>query len=460
MSERETWATRAGFILAAVGSAVGLGNIWQFPFKTAEFGGATFLVVYLAAVFGIGLPAMLAEFVIGRRSKRNTISAFERLDHKKWRFVGAIGLLTGFWILSYYSVVGGWVLRYVGGSITGAYFGGAESYFGAISAGPEAVALHAIFMTLVVGIVAFGIEDGIEKATKLMVPSILVILGALAVWAFTLPGASEGYGYFLSPDLSQLRLTVESAPSFPWVSFGGPLAEIIPFAVSQAFFSLSLGMGAMITYASYIDGDESLFGDSATIVVFNTLIGILAGLVVIPLLFAQGVEPGSGGAGALFISVAGAFANIPLGRVVGFVFFLVVLVAALSSAISLLEVVVSYAIDNYAVSRPQMAVGLGGTIFLLGLPSAWDTAWLTWFDNLAYQLLLPASVLGILTFSGWVFGRPAVEELLRGTNFGDSIGVTWLWLVRSVVFLAVILTLVLGLLTLFTGQNPAIVPPL
>ncbi|SFR61480.1 sodium-dependent transporter [Halogeometricum limi] len=460
MSERETWATRAGFILAAVGSAVGLGNIWQFPFKTAQFGGATFLVVYLVAAFGIGLPAILAEFVIGRKSNLNTIGAFEKLGYRNWRFVGVLGLVTGFWILSYYSVVGGWVLRYVGGSLTGAYFGDSAAYFSSIAAGPDAIALHAVFMALVVGIVAFGIEDGIEKATKFMVPSILVILVALAAWAFTLPGSGPGYGYFLSPDLSQLRLTVATTDGFPFVSFGGPLAEIIPFAVSQAFFSLSLGMGAMITYASYIDGDESLFGDGATIVVFNSLIGILAGLVVIPLLFAQGVEPGSGGAGALFISVAGAFASIPFGRVVGVVFFGVVLVAALSSAISLLEVVVAYAIDNYAVSRPQVAVGLGAVIFLLGLPSAWDTAWLTWFDNLAYQLFLPLSVLGILVFVGWVFGRPALEELLRGTSFGHGVGATWLWTVRSVVFLAVVVTLVLGLVTLFGGQDPAIVPPL
>ena len=460
MSERETWATRAGFILAAVGSAVGLGNIWQFPFKTAQYGGATFLVVYLVAAFGIGLPAMLSEFVIGRRSNLNTIGAFERLGYRNWRFVGVLGLATGFWILSYYSVVGGWVLRYVGGSLTGAYFGSAEAYFGAISAGPAAVALHAVFMALVVGIVAFGVEEGIEKATKLMVPSILVILVALAVWAFTLPGSGPGYAYYLSPDLSQLRLTVVFTNAFPFVGFSGPLAEIIPFAVSQAFFSLSLGMGAMITYASYIDGDESLFGDSVTIVVFNSLIGILAGLVVIPLLFAQGADPGSGGPGSLFVSVAGAFATIPFGRVVGFVFFLVVLVAALSSAISLLEVVVSYAIDNYAVSRPQVAAGLGAVIFLLGLPSAWDTAWLTWFDNLDYSLLLPLSVLGILVFVGWVFGRPAVEELLRGTGFGGGMGALWLWMVRTVVILGVVLTLVLGLITLFGGPEPAIVPPL
>ncbi|RLM88811.1 sodium-dependent transporter [Halobellus sp. Atlit-38R] len=455
MSERETWATRAGFILAAVGSAVGLGNIWQFPFKTSEYGGATFLVVYLVAALGIGLPAMLAEFVVGRRSSLNAIGAFEELGHRNWKWVGVLGVGTGFWILSYYSVVGGWVLRYIGGSVTGAYFADPAAYFGQISAGVDALALHALFMILVVAIVAGGVEDGIEKATKLMVPSIVVILAVLGVWVFTLPGAGPGYTYFLSPDLSQLSLSV----SFdPLPSFSGPLTDIIPFAVSQAFFSLSLGMGAMITYASYIGDDQSLFGDSITVVVLNSAVGILAGLVVIPLLFVQGIEPGSGGAGALFVSLATAFAELPAGRLVGVVFFAVVLIAALSSAISLLEVVVSYAVDNYGARRPQIAAVLGGLIFLLGIPSAWDTAWLGWFDTLAYQLLLPLSVLGILLFAGWIYGRPAVDELLSGSSLGSGVGMTWLWLARTVVILGVLLTLALGVQTLFI--DGAIVPPL
>ncbi|MFD1599237.1 sodium-dependent transporter [Halobellus rarus] len=457
MSQRETWATRAGFILAAVGSAVGLGNIWQFPFKTSEYGGATFLVVYLVAAIGIGLPAMLAEFVIGRKSNLNAIGAFEKLGFSNWKWVGVLGVGTGFWILSYYSVVGGWVLRYIGGSVTGAYFADPAAYFGQVSAGLDALALHALFMILVVAIVASGVEDGIEKATKLMVPSIVVILGVLAVWVFTLPGATPGYGYFLSPDLSQLSLSI----SFdPLPSFSGPLTEIIPFAVSQAFFSLSLGMGAMITYASYVGDDQSLFGDSITVVVLNSAVGILAGLVVIPLLFVQGIEPGSGGAGALFVSLATAFAELPAGRLVGAVFFAVVLIAALSSAISLLEVVVSYAVDNHGARRPQVATALGGLIFLLGIPSAWDTPWLTWFDTLAYQLLLPLSVLGVLLFIGWVYGRPAVAELLSGSSLGGGVGMTWLWLVRTVVVLGVVLTLALGVQTLFFAENPAIVPPL
>ncbi|WP_380675712.1 sodium-dependent transporter [Salinigranum sp. GCM10025319] len=351
MTERETWASRVGFVLAAVGSAVGLGNIWQFPFKTGQFGGASFLLVYLVAAVGIGLPALLAEFVVGRRANRNTIDAFGALGGRRWKLVGALGLAIGFWILSYYSVVGGWVIRYLLASPTGAYFGDASGFFGAVSAGPGALVTHAVFMACVVSVVALGVENGIERATKVMVPSVLLILAGLAAYAFTLDGAGAGYAYFLSPDLAALS---------------NNLTDIVPFAVGQAFFSLSLGMGAMVTYASYVDGEDSLVADAGSIVLLNTLVGVLAGLVVFPLLFAQGIDPNTSGPGAVFVSVAGAFANLPAGRLLGTAFFAVVLVAALSSAISLLEVVVSYVVDNTRVGRLPAATGIGGGLFLLG----------------------------------------------------------------------------------------------
>jgi NSS family neurotransmitter:Na+ symporter len=443
MTERETWASRVGFVLAAVGSAVGLGNIWQFPFKTGQFGGASFLLVYLVAAVGIGLPALLAEFVVGRRANRNTIDAFGALGGRRWKLVGALGLAIGFWILSYYSVVGGWVIRYLAASPTGAYFGDASGFFGAVSAGPDALVTHAIFMACTVGVVAFGVENGIERATKVMVPSVLLILAGLAAYAFTLDGAGAGYAYFLSPDLAALS---------------NNLGDIVPFAVGQAFFSLSLGMGAMVTYASYVDGEDSLVADAGSIVLLNTLVGVLAGLVVFPLLFAQGIDPNTSGPGAVFVSVAGAFANVPAGRLLGTAFFAVVLVAALSSAISLLEVVVSYVVDNTRVGRVPAATGIGGALFLLGVPSALSTAWLGWFDTLAYNLLLPTSVLCILLFVGWKLGREALTEMLRGSGLDRRVGRTWLWTVRVVVIVAVVGTLALGLQTLFVGS--AIVPPL
>ncbi|WP_435118673.1 sodium-dependent transporter [Halolamina sp. C58] len=443
MAQRETWTTRAGFILAAVGSAVGLGNIWQFPFKTATNGGAAFVLVYLLAAVLIGLPTILGEFAIGRRAKINAIEAFERLDHPAWTVVGGLGLFTGLWILSYYSVVGGWVLRYVIGSLTGGYFGGPGAYFGAVSVGWEAIAFHGVFMALTAGIVAFGVEDGIEKATKLMVPSVIVMLLGLAVYAFTLDGSGPAYGYYLSPDLGYLA---------------NNLGSVIPFAVSQAFFSLSLGMGAMITYASYIDEDESLPADGGLVVGLNTAIGVLAGLVVIPLLFVQfGTVPegaAGGGPGALFVSVAQAFTDLGMaGRAVGALFFFVVLIAALSSAISLLEVVTSYCVDKYDWDRKATAFGFGGALFLLGTLAAWDTAWLGWFDTLAYSVLLPASVLLGVIFVGWVYGPEAVDEIKQGSSADASVARLWIWWLRTVVFVGVFVTLYLGVTSIYASPG-------
>jgi NSS family neurotransmitter:Na+ symporter len=446
MADRETWATRFGFILASVGSAVGLGNIWRFPFQTATNGGAAFLVVYLVAVALIGVPAILAEFVVGRRANLNAIDAFDRLGHPRWKAVGALGVLTGFWVLSYYSVIGGWVIRYLLGSVTGGYLGSPADYFGAISAGPEALALHAVFMLLTVGIVAFGVEGGIELATKFMVPGVVVLMLAIAVYAATLPGGGAGYAFFLTPDLDTIRSN---------------LATVVPAAVGQALFSLSLGFSVMITYASYIGEDRNLGVDGGTIAVFNTFVGVLAGFVVFPLLFAQGVSPDTAGPGAVFISVPTALAELPAGRAVGFVFFAVVLIAALSSAISLLEVVTSYVIDHYRFGRKGTAIGLGAVVFALGVPSAWDTAWLSWFDGIAVNLLLPLAVLLVVTFVGWILADDAVDEITRGTGLRETstLPSAWLWVVRTVVLLAVTGTLVLGVRELLTPSGAYVVPP-
>ncbi|PSQ15578.1 daunorubicin ABC transporter ATP-binding protein [Halobacteriales archaeon QS_8_69_73] len=433
MSERETWATRLGFILASVGSAVGLGNIWRFPFQTAENGGAAFVMVYLAAVVVIGLPALLAEFVIGRRANINAINAFDRLDRQNWKVIGAVGIFAGFWTLSYYSVIGGWVIRYVYGSATGAYFGSPNDYFGTISAGPDAVALHLLFIAVTVGIVAFGIEDGIEKATKLMVPSIVVLMLGLAAYAVTLPGGGEGYAFFLSPDVSAIVANYRS---------------VVPAAVGQALFSLSLGFSVMITYASYIGDDENLGIDGVSIAAFNTFIGVLAGFVVFPFLFAQGVDVGSAGPGAVFVSVATALGQLPFGRLLGVVFFGVVLIAALSSAISLLEVVVSYVVDNYRFGRAQTAVTLGAVLFVVGIPSAIETSWLEWFDAVAVNLLLPLAALGVVLFVGWVMGGDALDEVRQGTGGAEALSTVWLWSLRTVVLAAVGLTVYLSLLKL------------
>jgi NSS family neurotransmitter:Na+ symporter len=437
MAERETWATRLGFILAAIGSAVGLGNIWRFPFQTSANGGAAFLVVYLLAVLLIGIPVLLAEFVIGRRANTSAIGAFRKLNHPGWWVVGAVGILAAFWTLSYYSVIGGWVLRYIGGSITGSALAAPEGYFGAISVGLSSVATHAVFMLITIGIVALGIEDGIELATKVMVPAVVVLLVGLAIFTATLPGASGGYAFFLNPDFSTI---VANAGS------------VLPAAFGQAFFSLSVGFSVMITYASYLGEDDSLPVDGVSIGIANTAIGILAGLVVIPLLFAQGVEPGSGGPGAVFVAIPTALAELPggdiVGQVVGIVFFGVILIAALSSAISLLEAVVAYLVDNYGFSRLPTAAGIGAVIFALGIPSAWETAWLNWFDGIGVTLLLPVTVLGVVVFVGWILGTDAIDELTEGSGIG-SLAPIWLWSIRTFILAVVVLVVGINFVDLF-----------
>jgi NSS family neurotransmitter:Na+ symporter len=434
MAEQESWTSRIGFIFAAVGSAVGLGNIWSFPFQTASNGGAAFIVVYLVAVFLIGFPAMLVEFVIGRRSERNPVDAFADLGYGGWTIAGALGAFTSFATLAFYSVVGGWVLIYIVGSATGAYFGDAAAYFGSVASGPTALAAHAVFMAITIGIVALGVTGGIERTTKVMVPSIFVLLIGLAIWVFTLPGAGAGYGYYLSPDFGEL------AANF---------ATIVPAAVGQAFFTLSLGFSVMIIYSSYLGRDDSLPADGGAIVIINTLVAILAGLVAFPILFAIGGEvPETGGSGTAFTALAGAFGQLPAGAIVGFVFFIVLLFAALSSAISLLEVPVSYVVQHYDYERSTVAVTMGVVIFLLGIPPAMGTGILGWYNDIVFQFLLPLVVLLLIVFVGWVAADLSADELSQGSSVGSSFTGAWLWWVRLVVPIAIVLTFLLGIQSL------------
>ncbi len=436
---RETWSTRLGFILAAVGSAVGLGNIWRFPFQVGQEGGAAFIVVYLAFVLVIGFPAMMVEFVVGRKTGLNTVGAIREFAGGAWTYLGSLFVFIGFVILAYYSVVGGWVLRYVLGSVTGGYVGTtgpeeapvAQQYFGEIATGLDALAFHALFMLLVVVIVALGVKRGIELGVKIMVPAIALIFGVLAVYAFTLPGAAEAYSYYLSPDLDYLLANWQS---------------IVPAAAGQGFFTLSLGMGVMITYASYLSEDENLGIDGATIVGFNTGISILTGLVVFPILFSAGVDPGEGGAGAIFVSVAQALGDIQFGWLLGVLFFGTVAIAALSSAISLIEVIVSYAIDELGVTRRRATVLIGSGIFLLGVPVTVDTDMVTLYDIFAAKILLVVGGILLVVLVAWRHADDAIAELGKGIDSFAGIDRVWLWTVRVPVLVVLVVSLALGIL--------------
>ncbi len=430
MSEREHWGTRIGFILAAVGSAVGLGNVWRFPFQVGEQGGATFLLMYVAIILIIGLPAMLVEFTIGRRSQRNPIDAFERLGHKEWSFVGILAVITGFIILAYYSVVAGWTIRYTGASITGAYFDDPAGYFGEVSFGIEALGFHALFMVIAVGIVAFGIKRGIEACTKILVPAIIVLLLGLIVFGLTLEGAGEGLTYYLTPEFDALRDN--------WM-------ELLPSAAGQALFTLSLGMGAMITYSSYIADDDNLVVDSGWIVGFNTAIALMAGLVIFPVLFSVGVDPANPGPGALFVGFGEAIAEAPASEMIGAFFFGTVVIAAVSSGISILEVIVSFVIDHFEVERIPATIGVGVIVFIVGIPTAFDGSILDLYDGVVAEVLLPLGMGLLVLFAGWFF-TDAKDELLKGLGPAtrDWLPTVWLWHIRTVILAVAILVLVLS----------------
>jgi len=431
---RETWATRTGFILAAAGSAVGLGNIWRFPWMTAENGGSAFLAVYLLVVLGVGVPGLLGEFVIGRRARRNPVGALRNLSGSRgWAAVGAVSAVTGVALLSFYSVVGGWILRYLLVSVAGPPTGGAAylanpgAYFEAISFGYEAVAFHLLFLALTGGIVLGGVRRGIELGTKVMMPAILVLLVGMAAWVVTQPGAGAGYQFFLGFEFAALREN---------------FFVVLGPAAGQALFTLSVGAGTMVTYASYLGEDRSLPFDGSVIALLNTGVGVLAGLVVFPLLFSQGVDPGTGGPGALFVGIAGAFAALPGGDLLAVAFFGVVSLAALSSSISMLEIPVAVLVDEGGWSRRRAVGTLLALVAATGAVTALRPALFDVVAGTLVDLLLTGGLLAFLLFAAWVLGREAVEEYLTGAGpVAARLATPWLFAIGVVIPVFLVFTL-------------------
>ncbi len=408
MIKREHWGSRLGFILAAAGSAVGLGNIWKFPYMAGENGGGAFLLIYLALVFTIGLSVMLAEMVIGRMTAKNAIGAFAKLKGGAWPLVGLCGVAAAFIILSFYSVVAGWTISYIVKSITGALAiedpAALGSIFGGFIADPVSPLIyHAIFMALTVFVVLSGVGSGIERASKILMPALFALLLVLIVRSVTLPGAGEGIAFLLSPDFSKVT----------WAT--------VSEALSQAFFSLSLGMGAMITYGSYLSKKENIASSAGWVTLLDTSVAVMAGLLILPAVFAFGFDP-SAGPGLTFITLPAVFAHMPMGSIFAFMFFLLLGIAALTSAVSILEVVVAYFVDDRGISRKGVSITVGVIIFLLGIPSSLSMGLmgefkifgLGFFDLMDYvssKLLLPIGGLFISLFVGWVVWGKAKEDI-------------------------------------------------
>jgi len=404
---------------------------------TAQNGGSAFLLLYLVIVLLAGVPALLGELVIGRRAKRNPVTALSSLsDSRAWRIGGLVfSIGTTVVLLSFYSVVGGWIVRYFIDSFSGAYLGSPAEYFSKIDFGMAAFAAQAVFLIATAVIVIGGIQRGIELATKLMVPTIAVLLVSLALWAGMLPGSGGGYNFYLQ---------------FDWVYLQNNFLTVLNAAAGQALFTLSVGAGGMITYASYLDEDRSLPVDAATIGILNVALGVLVGLVVFPLQFAIGVEPGSGGPGALFVSLAGAFSKLPSGAVLSSLFYAVVLLAALSSSINMLEVVVSFLIDEFGVDRRRATLGLTGMFVLTGGVNAYVQGVFEFLAFTLINLLLYLGITSFLLFCAWVLGKQAIEEYTTsGGPVADATAPLWLAGVGVVIPLFLIFTTLSVILPLF-----------
>ena len=407
---REQWSSRRGFILAAVGSAVGLGNMWRFSYLAAENGGAAFVVLYLVLTLLVGLPVMLAELAVGRGSGKSPVAALAHFGGAAWKPLGWLFVASGFLILSYYSVIAGWTVRYALAGFAG-FSGDAGAFFGEVATGGDAIAWHFAFMALTVFIVTGGIKGGIEKVALVLMPALFGLLLLLAVYAATLEGGGAGYRYYLSTDFSQI-----------WDR------EVLSEAAGQAFFSLSLGMGAMLTFASYLDRSHHLPNESVVISFSDFGVAFIAGLVVFPVIFAFGMQSLVSGStvGALFITLPTAFnAMGTAGTIVGVLFFAALVVGALTSAVSLLEVVVSSAIDILDWPRNRAAIVLGGVIALLGVPAALDTDVLSLMDQIAGNVFLVLGGLSLAIFVGWVMDDP-IALVSQGAH-----GVRWFGLWRT-----------------------------
>ncbi|NOQ90846.1 MAG: sodium-dependent transporter [Gammaproteobacteria bacterium] len=446
MAEQRTsihgqWTNRTVFILAATGSAVGLGNIWKFPYIAGENGGGTFVLVYLLCIALIGMPIMMAEIMLGRRGKQspiNTMAALAR-DEKRnpgWVWLGWMGVAAGFLILSYYSVIAGWAMSYVfrtgGGMFIGVTADGVNSIFTDLVTDPERLlAWHTIFMVMTMAVVARGVKNGIEKAVTYLMPLLFAMLIVIVIYSMTTGYFMEGVRFLFTP--------------------GSIDGKGILIAMGHAFFTLSLGMGAIMVYGSYLSREHSIVQASILIALADTVVALLAGMAIFPIVFANGLEPGAG-PGLIFQTLPIAFGHMPGGTMVGVIFFTLLVFAAWTSAISLIEPAVAYLVENRGMNRIYASVWIGGFTWFVGLGTVFSfNIWkektlsipyifenLTFFDTLDYltaNIMLPLGGLFIALFAAWVMKESSSREEIATFPLIYKL---WLFLVKFVTPLAVI----------------------
>lgn len=425
----EQWGSRQGFILATIGSAVGIGNIWRFSYVAGENGGGAFLLIYLVCVLLVGAPIILAELALGRHGQGDAVSAFHKIaPGSRWAIGGWVGVAVGFLILSFYSVVAGWALKFFQGAVTGALWRHTETGFddffaNFIANNAEPVAWQFATIAGTMAVVACGVRRGIEIANRVLMPVLALIVIALAVFGATLPGAMKGWSFLLMPSMD---------------AFLRP--DVYIAALGQAFFSLGVGMAVFITYGGYLPRNAPLIPSAAMIIIGDTLFAIVAGLAIFPAVFAFGVSP-TAGPELAFITLPKIFLALPGGEFVGAIFFFLLVTAALTSMVSMLEVPVAFVIGRFAVRRRSAVFMVGMASFALGIPSALSFGVLAhvqldgrgifdMVDQLVSGYMLPSGGILISLFVGWRWGiRPALEEVGLG---GTRLGIIWIWLIRIV----------------------------
>ncbi len=446
MSERQSihgqWSNRLVFILAATGSAVGLGNIWKFPYIAGENGGGTFVLVYLVCIALIGIPIMMAEIMLGRRGKQSPINTMATLASEEgksngWAALGWMGVVAGFLILSYYSVIAGWAMSYVfrtgSGMFTGATADGVSSIFSDLVSDPEKlIAWHTIFMVLTMVVVSRGVKAGLEKAVTFLMPLLFALLLLVLGYSMTTGYFSQGLEFLFTP--------------------GEITGKAILIAMGHAFFTLSLGMGAIMVYGSYLPKTTSITQASLWVAFADTAVALIAGMAIFPIVFANGLEPGAG-PGLIFKTLPIAFGHMEGGILIGVMFFLLVVFAAWTSAISLIEPAVAYMVENKGYKRVYSSVIIGIVTWFVGLGSVFsfniwaDKTWSipflfedkNFFDTLDYltaNIMLPLGGLFIAIFAGWLMRKQASTEEL---NTLPVIYKVWLFLVKFVTPVAVII---------------------
>jgi len=413
-SNRDSFGSRFGVIAATAGSAIGLGNIWRFPYVAGENGGAAFLIIYLIFIVAIGIPVMLSEFTIGRRARRNVFGSFRKLaPGRPWHFIGLMGVVAAFMILAFYTVVAGWTLEYIYQSVLNGFAGKSaiqldSMYHSFIGSTWRPLLWFFVFMALTASIIMAGVQRGIEKYTKILMPVLLILLLALVIRSVTLPGSAKGISFLFRPDFGKL------SPS------------TVLEALGQAFFSLSIGMGTLVTYGSYIKEEDNLGSIAFSVAFADTFIAILAGLAIFPAVFAFNIEPAAG-EGLVFITIPNIFQQMPGGYIFSLIFFILLAVAALTSTISVLEVIVAFFVEELHIKRKAATWLAVFSVSLLGIMSVLSFSslsgiqifGLTVFQLLDFtsaNILLPLGGMFIVLFVAWFFGRDKVNDQLSNNG--------------------------------------------